>query len=121
MYADSGKKRLNLKAKIKQKSGGAVDAGRFFVSAVGETQLAAVYFIGDPLAGEPGEGLFSHWFVNQGMLQGNANIHDYDQDSVVMEPNQVTVEEAFDYAEQNTSAVRRNPVIIDNFQNDLLL
>lgn len=95
--------------------------GRVFVSAVGETQLAAVYSTGDPATGEPGEGLFSHWFVKEGILNGNADVYDYDQDGVLKEGNDVSVEEAFDYARQNASAARRTPTIEDNFLNDLLL
>lgn len=64
-------------------------------------------------------GEFSYYFVDLGTLQGKANIHDYDSDGEVNEPEQVTIEEAFDYAKSNCSY--DSPTIGDSFDNDLLL
>ena len=64
-------------------------------------------------------GEFSYYFVDEGMLQGKANIHDYNGNEVLYEPDQVTVEEAFDYAKANCSFDK--PTIGDYFDNDLLL
>lgn len=63
-------------------------------------------------------GEFSYYFVEQGILQGNANTHDYDGDEELNEPGQVTVEEAFDYAKANCDYDK--PTIGDEFENDLL-
>ena len=41
-------------------------------------------------------GEFSYYFVDLGMLIGNANVHDYDGDDALGEPDQVTVEEGWD-------------------------
>ena len=64
-------------------------------------------------------GEFSYYFVDWGMLQGKANVHDYDGDTVLEESEQVTAEEAFDYAKASCSY--DNPTIGDYFENDLLL
>lgn len=64
-------------------------------------------------------GEFSYYFVDLGTLQGEANIHDYDIDEILYEPEQVTVEEAFDHAAANCDSDK--PTISDNFENDLLL
>lgn len=64
-------------------------------------------------------GEFSYYFVDEGMLQGNANTHDYDGDTTLGEPDQVTVEEAFDYAKANCDSDK--PTIGDSFDDDLLL
>lgn len=63
-------------------------------------------------------GEFSYYFVDLGMVQGEANTHDYDEDGTFGEPEQVTVEEAFDYAKANCS--RDKPNVGDYFANDLL-
>jgi hypothetical protein len=63
-------------------------------------------------------GEFTYWFVDQGMLQGKANTHDYDGDTLLGEPGQVTVEEAFDYAKANCKS--QKPTIGDKFDDDLL-
>jgi hypothetical protein len=63
-------------------------------------------------------GEFSYYFVDDGMLAGQANIHDYDGDNVLEEPEQVTIEEAFDYAKSNCRLDK--PTIGDYFDNDLL-
>jgi hypothetical protein len=64
-------------------------------------------------------GEFSYYFIDEGMLQGKANIHDYDGDETLQEPEQVTVEEAFDYTKANCDYDR--PTIGDSFDDDLLL
>jgi len=64
-------------------------------------------------------GEFSYYFVDEGMLQGRANAHDYDGDEIFEEPEQVTAEEAFDYAKANCGYDR--PTIGDYFYDDLLL
>ncbi len=86
--------------------------GRIIAAATTEKGLA---WEDDDL--ENGE--FSYYFVDQGMLQGYANIHDYDGNRQTGEPDQVTVEEAFDYAEAN--CVDDRPNIGDFFEDDLLL
>ncbi|MFA4880669.1 MAG: caspase family protein [Candidatus Doudnabacteria bacterium] len=101
--------------------------GRVVSMATGETQSAYVYSTaGEDVDGDgikDGEGVFTRYFVNEGMLQGLADVHDY----VGVEGNEpATVEEAFDYAKAkaNTSSylkVRQKPVISDNFFDDLLL
>ena len=63
-------------------------------------------------------GEFSYYFVDLGMVQGKANTHDYDGNGIFEDPEQVTVEEAFDYAKANCS--RDKPTIGDYFANDLL-
>jgi hypothetical protein len=61
-------------------------------------------------------GEFTYYFVDKGMLSGLADKYDHDGN-----PNQqdVTVEEAFDYAK--SSCVWQTPTISDSFRNDLLL
>lgn len=97
--------------------------GRVVSMATGETQVAYVYSKGKESEGELGEGVFSHYFVKEGMLNGEGNIHDYDKDGALKESNQVTVEEAFDYADGIIPSIweRQNPVISDKFAHDLLL
>ena len=60
-------------------------------------------------------GQFTYYFVEQGIIYGNADIYDHNND-----PNKadVTIEEAFDYAKANCKY--QNPVISDSFTNDLL-
>jgi len=62
-------------------------------------------------------GEFSYYFVDYGILQGHANVHDY-YGNGTGKPEQVTVEEAFDYAKANCSYDK--PTIGDSFDNDLL-
>jgi len=99
-------------------------SGRVISMATGENQSAYVYSTGDPTTEELGEGVFSHYFVNEGMLQGKADVYDHDKDTTLGEPNDVVVEEAFDYAKANIPPYlkqRQKPVISDKFENDLLL
>jgi hypothetical protein len=63
-------------------------------------------------------GEFSYYFVDLGTLQGKANVHDYDGDTILEVPEQVTVEEAFDYAKTNCQYDK--PTIGDEFEDDLL-
>jgi hypothetical protein len=65
-----------------------------------------------------GHGEFTYYFVDQGILQGKANVHDYDEDGLTEEPEWVTVEEAFDYAK--SGCVNDRPTIGDDFGDDLL-
>jgi len=96
--------------------------------ATGETQSAYVYSTaGEDVDGNEipdGEGVFSHLFVNEGMLQGKADKYDHDKDETLSEKEDVVVEEAFDYAKANIPPylnVRQKPVISDNFTPDDLL
>ena len=103
-------------------SGGMKDvasAGRVVSMASGETQLAYVYSTGDKASGELGEGVFSHYFVNEGMLQGLADQYDHFPGEPV--ESDVVVEEAFDYAGANIPKFIQTPTISDLFTNDLLL
>jgi len=66
-----------------------------------------------------GNGQFTYYFVDQGMLASQADRYDHDQDSTVLETTDVTIEEAFDYAKANCQV--QKPTISDSFRNDLLL
>jgi hypothetical protein len=61
-----------------------------------------------------GHGQFTYYFVDQGMIVGNADRYN----SIQGAPD-VTVEEAFDYAKANCQS--QTPTIRDSFTNDLLL
>ena len=65
-----------------------------------------------------GNGEFTYYFVEKGMRDGLANIHDYDEDEALNEPEWVTVEESFDYAKAN--CVSDKPTVADEFDDDLL-
>ena len=60
-----------------------------------------------------GNGQFTYYFVDRGMTAGNADRYD----NIAGVPD-VTVEEAFDYA--NANCQMQKPVISDSFSNDLL-
>ena len=60
-----------------------------------------------------GNGQFTYYFVDEGMLQAEAD--KYDNVTGVVD---VTVEEAFDYAK--TNCVSQTPTVSDSFTNDLL-
>jgi len=62
-----------------------------------------------------GHGQFSYYFVNEGMINGKADKYDHNGDHV---QDDVTIEEAFDYARAN--CVIQKPTISDSFENDLL-
>jgi hypothetical protein len=66
-----------------------------------------------------GHGQFTYYFVDQGMLSGLAGKYDYNRDGTLYQPQDVSVEEAFDYAKAN--CVWQTPTIGDSFINDLLL
>lgn len=58
-------------------------------------------------------GVFTYYFVDEGMIHGKADTTPTD--------GYVTVEEAFDYAKANVPAVvSQTPTISDSFENDLL-
>ena len=89
-------------------SGGMTDLegeGRLICMASKENQLS--------LEGSRHEtrenGQFTYYFVVEGMSEGNADVNDDDQ---------VTFEEAFDYAKANCQ--RQQPTAIDNFTDDML-
>jgi hypothetical protein len=85
--------------------------GRVIAMATTESGLAY-----ESTAWEHGE--FSYYFIDEGMFQGEANTHDYDGDSILKEPEQVTTEEAYDYAKANCKYDK--PTIGDFFEDDLL-
>jgi len=87
------------------------EPGRVILMACGETGYS---YEGD----QWGHGEFTYYLVLKGIDAGLANIHDYDLDTVLSESDQVTAEEAFDYAKANCRYDR--PVIDDSFTNDLL-
>jgi len=63
-------------------------------------------------------GEFTYYLAEQGIGLGEANTHDYNTNGIVSEPEDVTVEEAFDYTKANCRLDR--PVIADSFTDDLL-
>lgn len=98
-------------------------SGRIVVMATAENLSAYVYSRASEDVDEDGqldgEGVFTHFFVNEGMLQGLAEEYDNLPDR-----EDVTVEEAFDYVKENIPPYlkhRQKPVISDEFTNDLLL
>ncbi|MCD6500621.1 caspase family protein [bacterium] len=97
--------------------------GRVISMATSENQVAYVYSKGDEEKGEPGEGVFSHYFVKEGMLDGLADVYNHDDDTTLGESADVVVEEAFDYAKKIIPDIykRQKPKISDYFENDLLL
>ena len=95
------------------------DAGRVVSMGTSETQVGYVLSKGT-LGSEPGEGVFTHYFVEEGMNSGYAD--GYNQ--IGTEDGKVVVEESFDYAKQKIKSSpykRQKPVISDNFTDDLLL
>ncbi len=88
-----------------------VGDGRVVVMSSKENQSSYVYS-----SGENGEGVFSHWFVNLGMIQGNADgVNQLDKISQTVE-----VEETFQYTKDIIRTLQL-PVLSDSFLNDLLL
>ena len=61
-------------------------------------------------------GQFTYFFVDQGMMAGQADRYDHDNNAISPD---VTIEEAFDYAKANCQM--QKPTISDSFNNDLLL
>lgn len=82
--------------------------GRIINMATTETGTAYEGIYGSE---EKGNGQFTYYFVDEGMLWGFADL--------VGTPEVVTVEEAFDYAKTNCQL--QIPTIKDSFLNDLLL
>lgn len=93
-------------------------SGRVISMATGETQSAYVFS-----TGELGEGVFSHYFVNEGMLQIKADGYN----RLKVKDGEVAVEESFDYTKVEIPLhhpylkQRQKPVISDKFADDLLL
>ncbi|MFA4818108.1 MAG: caspase family protein [Parcubacteria group bacterium] len=87
------------------------DPGRVVVMSSRENQSSYVYS-----GGINGEGVFSHWFVNLGMIQGEAD--GVNQAGKISQT--VEVEESFQYAKDIISRLQV-PVLSDSFINDLLL
>ena len=85
--------------------------GRIIVMACSESGLSYEFSTLE-------NGQFTYYFVEEGVLFGNADVYDHDGDSELTEPDDVTVEEAFDYAKANCQ--RQRPTISDSFTNDLL-
>lgn len=106
------------------------DTGRIVVMATDETHSAYVYSTGtydiDGDGVKDGEGVFTHFFVNKGMLQGLADVYDHgiDDGNAQTLGEDVVVEEAFDYGKSNIPGRLKRlqkPVISDGFNDDLLL
>jgi len=86
-------------------SGGMMDlasAGRLILMACGERQLSTESSVW-------GNGQFTYYFVDQGMLHAKADSNG---------DRQITFEEAFDYAKANCRS--QTPVAFDAFQGDML-
>lgn len=96
-------------------SGGMTDlsaSGRIINMASSEKGVAYEY-------ASLGNGQFTYYFVEMGMLNGLADRYDHDKDGILREGADVVIEEAFDFAKQR--CFRQTPVISDLFANDLLL
>ena len=98
--------------------------GKVISMATEETKSAYVYStVGEDIDGDgikDGEGVFSRYFVNKGMLQSLAD--GYNQLETI--DTNVAVEEAFGYAKKSIPGPlkrKQKPVISDNFADDLLL
>lgn len=85
--------------------------GRFIAMATTERGLAYE----DSIWGG-GHGEFSYYFVEEGMHDGNADVYDHNNNGKM---DDVTMEEAFDYAKINCAYDK--PTVGDYFENDLLL
>jgi len=86
--------------------------GRVLTMATTETTLG---YESDTL----GNGDFTYYLVDQGMMAGKADRYDHNGNGDLVEPTDVTVEESFDYARANCQM--QTPTISDSFNNDLLL
>jgi hypothetical protein len=64
---------------------------------------------------------FTYYLVVDGILAGNADVFDHDGDSILGEPDDVTIEEAVDYAKSIKASRLNKTQIYDQFPNDLLL
>jgi hypothetical protein len=85
--------------------------GRVICAASGENTFSYEY-------ASLQHGEFTYYFAGEGINQGYADIYDHNQDGFLGQSSDVVVEEAFDYAKANCK--HDNPVISDNFSNDLL-
>jgi hypothetical protein len=65
-----------------------------------------------------GHGQFTYYFAEAGMESGLAGKYDYNGDRTLYQPQDVSVEEAFDYANANCKS--QTPTIADGFDKDLL-
>jgi len=98
--------------------------GRVIAMSSQELQYSYTYYLGGE-DGQAGEGMFTHFFVKEGMIVGLADGYNplkkkdknkYDGD--------VAVEEAFKFSEKYVPSLTGNnqvPVLNDKFANDLLL
>ena len=75
-----------------------------------------------------GEGVFTRYFVNKGMLQGEADKYNHNTSEPsdapeTQDPKDVVIEEAFDYSKEIIPCFwkRQKPTISDEFEDDLLL
>ncbi len=100
------------------------DIGRVVNMATEETKSAYVYStVGEDVDGDgigDGEGVFTHYFANKGMLEGLADV----SNALKISDGTVAVEEAFDYTKAHIPVnlkSRQKPVISDNFLLDLPL
>jgi hypothetical protein len=65
-----------------------------------------------------GHGQFTYYFAEAGIESGLAGKYDYNGDGILYQAKDVSVEEAFDYANANCKS--QTPTIADVFKNDLL-
>ncbi len=98
-------------------SGGMTDlkaGGRIIVMASTETGLA---YEDSNLE----NGVFTYYFIHEGVVRGMADVYDHNGNKALYEPQDVTIEEAFDYAKAIVRAIApQTPTIVDTFENDLL-
>ncbi|MEM2169523.1 MAG: caspase family protein [Candidatus Bathyarchaeia archaeon] len=67
-------------------------------------------------------GVFTYYFVDEGIIQGEVDKYDHDGDGTMGENSDIVVEKAFDYAKAKIPEVApQTPTISDSFKNDLLL
>ncbi len=101
-------------------SGGMTDlegSGRVVCMAASERGLSYEYVTLQ-------NGQFTYYLAERGISKGYADSYDHDNDGVLAkrwspgEPDDVVIEEAFDYA--NKRCRRQSPVISDSFPDDLL-
>ena len=65
-----------------------------------------------------GHGQFTYYFAEAGIESGLAGKYDYNGDGILYQAKDVSVEEAFDYANANCKS--QTPTIADGFDKDLL-
>lgn len=104
------------------KAGGMNDLqadGRVLALSSSETQYSYTYYLGGEV-GQIGEGMFTHYFVNEGMYAGLADGYN----ALNKIDASVAVEEALGYSKKFVpvmTANRQIPTLNDMFANDLLL